>query len=89
MDPQALPPNQILPKILTSSSADLDRNVFVEYLEDLGKAQIFAQRALEALYSPSGPKRGFYTRIVLARAQKLLMGLYVMEIKRERAESGP
>lgn len=55
----------------------------IEYFDDLNAAQFHAQRALEALYSRSGPKRGFWYRMALARAQNTLMSLYMMEIRRK------
>lgn len=52
------------------------------YLQDLLTAHTCAQRALDALYSPSGPKRSILYRIALGRAQSLLIGLYVQELQR-------
>lgn len=57
------------------------------YLQDLQKAHTHAQRALDALYRPSGPKRSILYRIALGRAQSLLIGLYVQELQR-RQQSG-
>jgi hypothetical protein len=62
-------------------------NVLESYLDDLEKAHTHAQKALEALYSPSGPKRSILYRIALGRAQSLLIGLYVQEQQR-RHHSG-
>lgn len=57
---------------------------YLEYMQDLEIAQRHAQRALDALYRPSGPKRSILYRIALGRAQSLLIGLYVQEIQRRR-----
>lgn len=58
-----------------------------EYLRNLQTAHTCAQRALDALYSPSGPKRSILYRIALGRAQSLLIGLHVQELQR-RKQSG-
>jgi len=52
------------------------------FIRDLDLAHIHAQRALDALYRPSGPKRSILYRIALGRAQSLLIGLYVQELQR-------
>ena len=57
------------------------------YLRDLDLAHIHAQRALDALYKPSGPKRSILYRMALGRAQSLLIGLYVQELQR-RSQRG-
>lgn len=60
---------------------------YKQFIQDLDLAHTHAQRALEALYSRSGPKRSYLYRIALGRAQSLLIGLYVQEIQR-RSQSG-
>jgi hypothetical protein len=52
--------------------------------QDLEIAHRHALRALEALYSPSGPKRSTLYRMALARAQNVLIGLHKEELKRRR-----
>jgi hypothetical protein len=58
---------------------------YKEYLENLQAAHIHAEKALNALYKPSAPKRSIWYRMSLGRAQSLLIGLYVMELKRKGA----
>ena len=55
-----------------------------EFVQNLETAHTCAQRALDALYSPSGPKRSILYRIALGRAQSLLIGLYVQELQRRK-----
>ena len=57
---------------------------YEDYLQDLETAHTCAQRALDALYRPSGPKRSILYRIALGRAQSLLIGLYVQELQRRK-----
>lgn len=54
-----------------------------EFLENLNAAHICAQKALDALYRPDGPKRSVWYRMLLGRAQSILIGLYVQELKRK------
>lgn len=61
--------------------SDEEEKLYQEYMKHLEAAQIHAQRALDALYEPEGPKRRVRTRIMLGRAQSILMGLYVLELK--------
>lgn len=61
-----------------------DDDSYSEYIHDLEIAHTHAQRALDALYRPSGPKRSILYRIALGRAQSLLIGLYVQELQRRR-----
>lgn len=62
-------------------------DLYEEYMESLQQAHIHAQRALDALYKPGGPKRGIYTRILLGRAQSTLISLYVLELKQKKNET--
>lgn len=57
------------------------------FRQDLLTAHTCAQRALDALYRPSGIKRSILYRLALGRAQSLLIGLYVQELQRERQEN--
>lgn len=59
-----------------------DENDHIQYIQDLKEAQEASLRALDALYSPSGPKRSVLYRIALGRAQSLLIGLYTQELQR-------
>lgn len=54
------------------------------FVLNLEQAQTHALRALDALYSPSGPKRSVLYRIALGRAQSLLIGLYTQELQRRK-----
>lgn len=58
-----------------------------EYVANLENAHIFAQKALDALYRPNGPKRSLLVRMLLGRAQSILIGLYVQELDRQRKEN--
>lgn len=57
-----------------------------EFLENLNASHICAQRALDALYKPGGPKRSVWYRLLLGRAQSILIGLYTQELKRKDNE---
>lgn len=54
-----------------------------EFIEDLEAAQTLSERALNALYAESGPKRSIFYRMLLGRAQSILMSLVVQEAKRK------
>lgn len=54
-----------------------------QYLADLKCAHRCSQRALDALYTASGPKRSIFYRMLLGRAQSILMGLYAQEQQRK------
>lgn len=54
-----------------------------EFYEDLEAAQTCSQRALNALYAPEGPKRSIFYRMLLRRAQNILMSLVTQEAKRK------
>lgn len=58
-----------------------------DYLEDLEAAHICAQRALNALYDPHGPKRSLWFRMLLGRAQSILISLYKQELSRKKRET--
>lgn len=58
------------------------------YRQDLLTAHTCAQRALDALYTPSGPKRSILYRMALGRAQSILIGLHKQELQRERQRNG-
>lgn len=49
-------------------------------------AHVHAQRALNALYSPSGPKRGLWYRLRLGRAQNALISLHMQELRRMKTD---
>lgn len=53
-----------------------------EFHEDLQAAHTCAQRALNTLYAEDGPKRSFWYRWSLGRAQSILIRLYMREMKR-------
>lgn len=63
-------------------------DAYQEYMKHLETAHTHAQRALDALYSPLGPKRSILYRIALGRAQSLLIGLYTQELQRRKQKSG-
>lgn len=54
-----------------------------QFLEDLNAAHICAQKALDALYRENGPKRSFWYRRSLGKAQSILIGLYMKELTRK------
>lgn len=54
-----------------------------EFVEDLVASQKLAERALITLYDEYGPKRSIIYRMLLGRAQSILMGLVVQEAKRK------
>jgi hypothetical protein len=55
-----------------------------EFYEDLEAAQTCSQRALNALYAPEGPNRGFWYRLLLGRAQSILTSLAAQEAERKK-----
>lgn len=57
-----------------------------EFLEDLQAAHICSQRALNALYDEYGPNRSLWYRMLLGRAQSILISLYQQELKRKEKE---
>lgn len=67
--------------IINNSDLEADEK---RYLELLARSQADATRALGMLHEPGGIKRSFWHRILLGRAQSILMGLYVQEFRRRR-----
>lgn len=57
-----------------------------EFRLQLSQAHVAAERALSMLYSDTGPKRGFFYRMALGRAQNILIKLYILEAKRKTRE---
>lgn len=51
-----------------------------EFLQHLRDAHTSAEKALNLLYKPGGPKRGVMYRMALGRAQSALISLYVKEV---------
>lgn len=60
--------------------------LYEKYIEHLGNAHSEAQKALDVLYTRGGPKRSLLCRMLLGRAQSILIGLYVQELGRRRAK---
>lgn len=56
--------------------------LYEKFMENLNLAHIYAERALDALYEPGGPKRSIWYRMAIGRAQNTLIGLYVRELAR-------
>lgn len=55
-----------------------------DFLDNLNAAHTCSQKALDALYDPqSGVKRSLWYRMLLGRAQSILIGLYSQELKRQ------
>lgn len=54
-----------------------------DYMFNLDCAYRHAQQALDALYRTQGPKRSFWHRMALGRAQSILISMYVKEMKRK------
>jgi len=61
-----------------------DEEECFRFVQDLELAQAHAQKALDALYRPLGPKRSILYRIALGRAQSLLIGLHTQELQRRK-----
>jgi hypothetical protein len=57
-----------------------------DYLFYLGEAHTNAQIALDILYERNGPKRSLLHRMLLGRAQSILIGLFVQEAARQNKE---
>lgn len=60
--------------------SEIDPEAYEEYLDHLRQAVESTERALEALYKPSGVKRGVGYRLRLGNAQNALMTLLVREV---------
>jgi hypothetical protein len=58
-----------------------------EYLFYLGEAHTSAQIALDILYERNGIKRSLLHRMLLGRAQSILIGLCVQEAGRQNKEN--
>lgn len=63
---------------------DEQKELYEEYIANLQLAHISAQKALNKLYERNGPKRSLLCRMLLGRAQSILVGLYVQELGREK-----
>lgn len=57
--------------------------LYNEYIANLEQAHISAQKALNTLYERDGPKRSLLCRMLLGRAQSILIGLYMQELGRD------
>jgi hypothetical protein len=64
--------------------SDDSKELYNEYITNLEQAHIAAQKALNTLYESNGPKRSLLCRMLLGRAQSILIGLYVQELGREK-----
>lgn len=62
----------------------MDPEKLKEFRIHLEKAHTHAQRALDMLYQGDGPRRGFFYRVALGRAQSILIGLSVQENQRKK-----
>jgi hypothetical protein len=60
-----------------------EKELYDEYLSNLDQAHISAQKALNTLYEKGGPQRSLFVRMLLGRAQSILIGLYVQELGRQ------
>lgn len=60
-------------------------SVFKDPTEELHfhlvRAENHAQRALDLLYKPGGPKRSIWFRMAIGRAQNILMSAYVRDLR--------
>lgn len=56
--------------------------LYDNYMKHLESAHTEAQKALDALYARGGPKRSLLCRMLLGRAQSILIGLYAQEVDR-------
>lgn len=63
------------------------QELYDEYLFNLEVAHIAAQKALNTLYERDGPKRSLLVRMLLGRAQSILIGLHVQELGRQKEKS--
>lgn len=64
-----------------------EQELYDQYLSNLEQSHIAAQNALNTLYETDGPKRSLLVRMLLGRAQSILIGLYVQELGRQREKS--
>lgn len=51
---------------------------------NLVRAELHARQAHDLLYKPGGPKRSMLFRMLVGRAQSILMSLWVQELGRRR-----
>lgn len=63
-----------------------EREPYEDFVLDLDEALQASERALNALYSLSGPKRGIWYRFRLRRAQNALMRLYMQEVNAKESK---
>lgn len=56
------------------------------FAADLEVAHVYAQKALDALYSPDGPKRSIWYRMKLGRAQSALISLHNKEVNSKKGK---
>lgn len=76
-------------KSVLQDAAESDtEEVYENFLEDLNLAHIHAQKAFDALYKRNGPKRSYFFRSLLGRAQSILISLYVQELSRKKVGHG-
>lgn len=64
-----------------------EKELYDEYMTNLDQAHISAQKALNTLYERNGPQRSLYVRMLLGRAQSILIGLHVQELGRQKEKS--
>jgi hypothetical protein len=62
----------------------IERDKEYLYLFNLEQAHTAAQKALDILYDRDGPNRSLLCRMLLGRAQSILIGLYVQELQRQK-----
>lgn len=57
-----------------------------KFRHHLNQAHIHAQRAYELLFDSDGPKRSYFMRSAIGKAQNILITWYVRELKRKEDE---
>lgn len=60
-----------------------EKELYDQYLSNLEQAHVSAQNALNTLYEKNGPQRSLFVRMLLGRAQSILIGLHVQELGRQ------
>lgn len=55
-----------------------------EYQFNLVRAEQHSRQAHDLLYARGGPKRSLWVRMVLGRAQSILMSLWMQELRRRK-----
>lgn len=73
-------------RLLETNEDDMTPDEALVY--NLIHSQMHAQQALDLLYNPKGTKRSLWYRLVLARAQSILMSLLVRELGRKEKPDG-